>query len=87
MPHRQDDAGANRKYRQVARRFVESEVLALRQELLDRRAESQRLRAALERIETAEPQSHDLAGLSGLIDDFRTIAHQALSCGQEIVGG
>jgi hypothetical protein len=87
MPLPRDDSGGNRKYRQVARRFVESEVLAQRQELIERRAESQRLRAALEHIAEAEPQSHDLAGLRSLIDSLRSIAHEALLPVHETASG
>ncbi len=74
----QDPSGA-RKFRQVARKYFESEMVALRREVSDTRSESQRLRRALERIQTAEPTSHDVGGLKDLVGSLQSIAREALS--------
>ena len=79
MKSGQDDPTSTRNFRQVARRYFETEMVTLRQEAAEGRVEVERLRAVLDRIERSEPYSHDAAGLKDLVGSLQSIAREALS--------
>lgn len=67
-----------KSYRQVARRWVASEMIGRRRYMDEGAAAIERLRSALQQVEAAEPATEDAAGLRGMIEDLRRIARDAL---------